>query len=160
MFPGITIVVFIATLLFCETFIYFYHRYIGHESRVLSASHSIHHKRGDLDQGVEDLGWVLLLATVFFLMTIYARLFHLITYSTSLAICIGLILSFAANWNIHRAYHVPGHWLYKYKWFRDLKDNHDQHHRYRRKNYGITNPLFDKIFGTYQPTEPMLQKKI
>lgn len=151
--------IFLLTFLFCEGFIYFYHRYVGHEIVLLNASHSTHHKRGNTDQALEDLGWVLYLAIIFFLAIIYARAFNIISYETSVAIATGLTISFAINWLIHQAYHIPNHWLNKYNWFRCLKDNHEQHHRYRRKNYGISNPFFDILLGTYQGTDESLRQK-
>ena len=54
---------------------------------------------------------------------------------------------------MHSAFHIKGHWLWRYKWFRKLVTLHDIHH-FDNANYGICFFMMDKIFGTYRETFP------
>ena len=55
--------------------------------------------------------------------------------------------------NMHTAFHVNGHFLWKYKWFQKLVKLHDIHH-YDNVNYGICLFFMDRLFGTYTEDFP------
>ena len=55
---------------------------------------------------------------------------------------------------MHSAFHVNGHRLWKYKWFQRLVKLHDIHH-YDNVNYGICFFLMDRLFGTYRNSFPV-----
>ena len=59
--------------------------------------------------------------------------------------------------NMHTAFHVKGHFLWKYKWFRKLVKLHDIHH-FDNKNYGICFFFMDRLFGTYTDVFPVDEK--
>jgi sterol desaturase/sphingolipid hydroxylase (fatty acid hydroxylase superfamily) len=56
--------------------------------------------------------------------------------------------------NMHSLFHVSGHRLWKYKWFRKLVKLHDIHH-YDNVNYGICLFFMDRLFGTYSENFPV-----
>lgn len=150
--------VFFATIAFCEAFIYSYHRYAGHEVEMINFYHRLHHIRGPEDQALDELGWVLYLAIIFFLGILYLRMFKFISYRTSVAMALGLAFSFASNWLMHQAYHIPNHPLSKFAWFRRLKKNHDVHHKNGKRNFGITNPILDYVFESYSSGDERKEK--
>ena len=55
---------------------------------------------------------------------------------------------------MHSAFHIKGHFLWKFKWFRKLVTLHDIHH-FDNVNYGICFFFMDRIFGTYRNTFPV-----
>tara|TARA_R100000808_G_C2155151_1_gene166905 strand:+ start:1251 stop:1859 length:609 start_codon:yes stop_codon:yes gene_type:complete len=55
---------------------------------------------------------------------------------------------------MHSAFHVKGHFLWKFRWFRRLVRLHDIHH-FDNVNYGICFFFMDRIFGTYRNTFPV-----
>mmetsp|Transcript_39207 Transcript_39207/g.77082 ORF Transcript_39207/g.77082 Transcript_39207/m.77082 type:complete len:174 (-) Transcript_39207:119-640(-) len=60
------------------------------------------------------------------------------------------LFSYVSNY-LHQHYHLKGSWLEKYKWFQDRRNRHYYHHHHLRKNMSLggLDPVFDKLFGTY-----------
>jgi hypothetical protein len=56
-------------------------------------------------------------------------------------------LGWAHNW-AHDSFHLRGHWMLRWRWFRRLKCLHLLHHRHARKNLGILWMDWDRAFGT------------
>ncbi|MBL8018895.1 MAG: sterol desaturase family protein [Leptospirales bacterium] len=61
----------------------------------------------------------------------------------------GLIYGLGVIEYFHRAFHLKGHWLYRFHWFRKLSRLHHLHHL-MRCNYGIAFFGMDRLFGTYR----------
>ena len=59
----------------------------------------------------------------------------------------------------HAAFHVKGHLLWRYKWFRRLVRRHDIHH-WTRANYGILFFGLDRLFGTLRDDFPAEKQEI
>jgi sterol desaturase/sphingolipid hydroxylase (fatty acid hydroxylase superfamily) len=55
---------------------------------------------------------------------------------------------------MHSAFHITGHFLWKYEWFQKLVKLHDIHH-YDNVNYGICFFFMDRLCGTYRNTFPV-----
>jgi sterol desaturase/sphingolipid hydroxylase (fatty acid hydroxylase superfamily) len=53
-----------------------------------------------------------------------------------------------AHGYVHDAFHVRGHWLGRFRFFRQLREMHEPHHRDMRKNLGILFFWWDRVFGT------------
>lgn len=56
----------------------------------------------------------------------------------------------AANSYIHDSTHITGHWMERFKVYRDWRAMHYEHHVDMTKNYGIVTFLADRVFGTYK----------
>ena len=59
----------------------------------------------------------------------------------------------------HAAFHVKGHLLWRFKWFRRLVRRHDIHH-WTRANYGILFFGLDRLFGTLRDDFPAEKQEI
>ena len=60
----------------------------------------------------------------------------------------GALMGYFCYLTAHFAIHRPDSWLFCL--FRGLAKNHDLHHRKGvEKNFGVTSPLWDCVFGTY-----------
>ncbi|WP_256220872.1 sterol desaturase family protein [Pseudomonas sp. CHM02] len=50
--------------------------------------------------------------------------------------------------------HRPAHWAYAF--IPGWVANHDLHHRHGvEKNFGVSSPLWDHVFGTYARANPL-----
>ena len=54
----------------------------------------------------------------------------------------------AAHDHIHDAFHIKGHWLYKFRPFRSWNILHYRHHVNMKKNFGIFFFMWDRVFKT------------
>ncbi len=69
----------------------------------------------------------------------------------------GLYAWFVVNY-LHKAFHLDGHWLNRFGWFRNLVRLHDIHH-WAACNYGILFFGMDRLFKTLREEFPA-QKEI
>ena len=76
-------------------------------------------------------------------------LFLLVPFEYALPIAVGGIPYAIIIWYFHRLFHMRSHFLSKNRYFIYLQKIHDLHHLDTSKNYTITNPVMDKIFGTF-----------
>ena len=147
---------------------YLSHRYIVHQGVIgdkIRISHYCHHEikypYHDFESekyriANDSLPWILtikfaalmptILLYLFEILYIY-RMIYLLTYFTFHLFFISYI---------HDSYHIKNHWLNKYEWYRYNKKCHYIHHL-DDMNYGITNYVFDKIFGTF--SDKIVDKK-
>jgi len=69
---------------------------------------------------------------------------------TSLIILMSVMAIFGFGTDlIHTQIHLIGSGLDKFKWFRNLRNDHVVHHKSQNKNFGIISLLFDRIFRSY-----------
>lgn len=54
---------------------------------------------------------------------------------------------------LHDVFHIRGHWLEGWSWFRRLRENHFQHHVDVRTNFGILVFFPDKVMRTFAKPE-------
>ncbi len=59
-----------------------------------------------------------------------------------------LIIGFLHDY-LHDAFHIYNHCLNKFRFMQKLNELHFQHHLNMKKNFGIFNFWFDKLFKTY-----------
>jgi sterol desaturase/sphingolipid hydroxylase (fatty acid hydroxylase superfamily) len=72
-------------------------------------------------------------------------------------------------WYLHDRMHIKGTWLSKNRitrrFFKRQRKYHDIHHYHisdeglMTKNFGISTPIFDHVFGTYEPKLKRLNRK-
>jgi sterol desaturase/sphingolipid hydroxylase (fatty acid hydroxylase superfamily) len=64
------------------------------------------------------------------------------------SVFIGVIVGYFFYISLHYVMHRPEHWAYRF--VSGLATNHDLHHRKGiEKNFGVSSPLWDHVFGTY-----------
>ena len=60
---------------------------------------------------------------------------------------------------LHKAFHIQGHWLIQFGWFRTMVRRHDIHH-WAVGNYGIAFFFMDRIFGTLREEFPAVHEEM
>ena len=80
--------------------------------------------------------------------------FVVLSFENALPMALGSGLYAILFWYFHRLFHLRKHILSKKKYFLYLQKIHDNHHINTTKNYTITNPIMDFIFGTYAHKTP------
>lgn len=144
---------------------YFWHRFIEHKGyfgEEFSYRHYCHHEieypihklRTKEYKDANSWTWYVLAAGA------SVGIFFILPTSYAVATMIGSwIYAYACLLFFHTAFHIKGHFLWKYKWFRKLVRLHDIHH-YDNCNYGICMFFFDRLFGTYRDTFPDKKQKV
>lgn len=74
--------------------------------------------------------------------------FGVITLFQALFIFVEMLILGAAHDYVHDAFHIKGHWLYKFKMFRKWNVLHYRHHVNMKSNFGIFYFMWDRVFGT------------
>lgn len=79
---------------------------------------------------------------------VYAGLL-LLAYASGLTSAFaGMVAGYFVYISLHYVMHRPTHWAYRY--ISPLVANHDlHHHKGIEKNFGVSSPLWDLVFGTY-----------
>ncbi|MBI2798044.1 sterol desaturase family protein [Candidatus Saccharibacteria bacterium] len=147
--------------LFVEVGGYFWHRFAEHQGWLgesVRARHIVHHQE---DYPVEALrpakqkyqsanswSWYVL---ALILMALAYVLFPP-KYSL-LMIAGGLLYATFVVSKFHKSFHLQRTWLQRFAWYKKLVKLHDIHH-YAPVNYGINFFFMDRLFGTYQETQP------
>jgi sterol desaturase/sphingolipid hydroxylase (fatty acid hydroxylase superfamily) len=75
--------------------------------------------------------------------------FHIITLPIFITAFISMAVFGIPNNYLHDSFHISGHWLCKYNWYRELVKLHYEHHVDLQKNFGIYSFLWDRICGTF-----------
>lgn len=125
----------------------------------LARSHTAHHTLytpGDyLSETYRDAGWddsalVFVPAIAIPILALIAGVWFLtgIWWICALMFVLGATVGYA-NVYAHGAFHIRGHFLYRFNWFRELSRLHVLHHIHPRKNQGIIWLGMDRLLGTY-----------
>ena len=81
-------------------------------------------------------------------------MFLLMPLGDAVALALGVIVySWGVISYLHGRFHVEGHWLQRYAWFRRIRRLHDIHH-WQPCNYGILFFGLDRLFGTLRDEFP------
>lgn len=138
---------------------YFWHRWIEHKGMFGKGVAFRHYKHHEVEYPVDRLrthkyrnanSWTWYAVGI--VTSILAAMFA--PWDYALAFGLGAwIYAWGIVLNMHTAFHIKGHFLWKYKWFRKLVRLHDIHH-YDNMNYGICLFFMDRIFGTYTEEFP------
>ena len=133
---------------------YFWHRWVEHKEllgRGVTFRHYKHHEveypvnklRTDSYRNANSWTWYVVGMTASVVAPFIAPWQYALPFAIS-----GWVYAWIIVLNMHSAFHVKGHLLWRYKWFQKLVKLHDIHH-YENCNYGICLFFMDKIFGTY-----------
>ena len=131
---------------------YVMHRYVLHWRprreairRIMSAAHELHHLR-PTDTEILNVGPLIslpLTAVIYLLTAAVLR-----SWSSSALLMAGAMLGFFAYEYIHHRVHTRAD---RRSVFAPLHRSHATHHFINeRRNFGVTSPFWDRVFGTYQ----------
>lgn len=138
---------------------YFWHRFAEHDGvfgQLLRERHIIHHEslyplerllspRNTPYLDAQSWTWYAVAGVVSVVLFFLVPLPFFLTAFAS-GVVYGRLIAYA-----HSAYHIAGHPLQRFGWFRRLNKLHFLHH-YERANYGILFFAMDRLFGTYRTT--------
>ena len=125
--PSITVVLFCCGLVAFTLAEYVTHRLVLHA--IAPVAHGIHHARPR--DGIDKIFWQIWLAFVVVYLT------------TGGAVLAGALVAYAWYLLVHYcAHHNPAILP------ASLLKHHLDHHRFARRNYGVTTKLWDRVFGT------------
>lgn len=129
---------------------YCMHRFLYHnklETRLAKRFkyifHGIHHDEPNREDKLimPPVPWLVILA-------IFFGVFYLFTGSYAYAIVPGLVWGYTGYVYIHYHTHLPN----PPKWMKNHMIHHQlHHHRHSDKAFGVTTPLWDRVFGTMPP---------
>lgn len=86
--------------------------------------------------------------------TVYAALLLLAWLTGLTSAFAGVVVGYFCYIFVHYVMHRPQHWAYRF--ISGLVANHDLHHRKGiEKNFGVSSPLWDHVFGTYVRAETL-----
>lgn len=87
-------------------------------------------------------------------------IFSLLPFAVALPISLGaLVYSWGVISYLHSSFHVEGHWLERFAWFRQIRQLHDIHH-WQPCNYGILFFWMDRACGTLRRDFPPERQSI
>ena len=139
---------------------YFWHRWVEHHELLGKKIAFRHYKHHEIEYPVAKLrtntynnanSWTWYAVG----LVTSAVLFIVAPWNYALAFMLGAwVYAWGVVLNMHTAFHIKGHLLWKFKWFQKLVKLHDVHH-YDNYNYGICLFFMDKIFGTYKEDFPV-----
>lgn len=144
---------------------YFWHRFVEHHGAfgpVFLFRHWQHHEveypidqlRSPHYRDANSWTWYVLLTGIF------SAQFALLPWPLALAMSLsGFIYGWCVIGVVHSAFHVDGHWLNRFAWFRRLVRLHDIHH-WTPANYGILFFGMDRLFGTLREDFPAAKEPI
>ena len=162
------ILITIFSAIYTEFIGYLSHRYIVHEGVIgdkIRVTHYCHHEIKypyyDFESekyriSNDNLPWVLTIIFSAYIPTVLLYLSNFIDIYMMFYLLIYFTLHLLFISYIHDSYHYKDHWLNKYEWYKYNKHCHYIHHL-DDMNYGITNYVFDKIFGTF--SDKIVDKK-
>jgi 4-hydroxysphinganine ceramide fatty acyl 2-hydroxylase len=113
-------------------------------------AHGIHHLTPmDEDRITFPPTFSLVLGFAFFS---FLRYVFVPIFSSTFAVGAGVTIGYMFYDILHFLFHHGGNWTLKAPYIAWMKSRHFSHHYANpEKNFGVTSPLFDIIFGTNQP---------
>lgn len=130
---------------------YFLHRFLGHDRRTMpnffSVEHTRHHSVGDYFAPA----WKKGLAALAFFLVVGPAASAWVGPAIGLTYAVALVSMYVAYEVVHRRAHThPGFGPYG----RYVRRHHFYHHfEDPRSNHGVTSPIWDLAFGTFQRPE-------
>ncbi len=96
--------------------------------------------------------------TPFYLVPVFGIVFlgyRLLPPSLFLGCAVGALVAYAVQVYVHVQFHLVASPLQRFHGFLQLQRLHAVHHRDMTKNHSLVFPLWDKLFGTFEPAEPV-----
>jgi sterol desaturase/sphingolipid hydroxylase (fatty acid hydroxylase superfamily) len=128
---------------------YALHRFLGHDRRTMPNFFSVEHTRHHAEGNYFAPTWKKALAAVAVFAITFALLRALVEGALAVAYTAGFVGTYVSYEVLHRRAHThAGVGAYG----RFLRRHHFHHHFANpRANHGVTSPLWDLVFGTYEP---------
>ena len=130
---------------------YCFHRWIYHRGETLAhAGHLLHH---DEPQALIGMPWFLTSGVMYSLWFIFGYV-----------LAVGAVSAYVGGWlsgffYYYSFHHLLHHTSLKNGWYRKLRAHHKIHHQIPESNFGVTNRLWDEVFGTtYRKAETKARK--
>jgi sterol desaturase/sphingolipid hydroxylase (fatty acid hydroxylase superfamily) len=147
---------------------YLWHRFaehLGWMGNTIRYRHWVHH---EMDYPIDNLRpagqteyrragswtWFVLGAVAAALMFWLLPLWAAVPLASGVALYAWCVISY-----LHDSFHVQGHWLERFAWFRRIRRLHDIHH-WQPCNYGILFFWMDRLFGTLLEDFPPRRENI
>lgn len=127
---------------------YLIHRWMGHDRRFRRSPFGVEHVRHHIEGNYFAPTWKKALAAAIFIAVLIAPAVALAGPARGAAYVAGLVGFYGVYEWLHRREHThPGVGPYG-RWAR----RHHFHHHFAdgRKNHGVTSPVWDLVFGTYE----------
>jgi sterol desaturase/sphingolipid hydroxylase (fatty acid hydroxylase superfamily) len=141
---------FAAGLLAWTLLEYCFHRWVYHTGKtVLHAGHALHHEDPKMLIGMP---WFL---TTSFIMGLWYVFAYWLEVRYVAGAVVGLLSGFIFYYCFH---HIHHHFNPKNSWYRRLRAHHKIHHQMPGTNFGVTNRLWDRVFGTTYSRPAKAQK--
>ena len=141
---------FAAGLLAWTLLEYCFHRWVYHTGKtVLHAGHALHHEDPKMLIGMP---WFL---TTSFIMGLWYVFSYWLGVRYVAGAVVGLLSGFIFYYCFH---HIHHHFNPKNSWYRRLRAHHKIHHQMPGTNFGVTNRLWDRVFGTTYSRPAKAQK--
>lgn len=127
----------ILSVSFCE---YVIHRWVFHSSRPLAhAGHTMHHEAPNALLGFP---W-------FFTATVWWSVAYVAVNVLHVPFVLSFIAAFITGYSVYGViHHTLHHQSSGSRWLRTLRIHHRVHHRFSDVNFGVTNRVWDRVFGT------------
>ncbi len=127
---------------------YLLHRFLGHDRRTMPNFFSVEHTRHHTEGNYFAPTWKKALAAIATSMFVFLLLRSVAEQGMALAYTIGFVGMYVAYEVVHRRAHThEGIGAYG----RYLRRHHFHHHFGNPKaNHGVTSPVWDLVFGTYE----------
>jgi sterol desaturase/sphingolipid hydroxylase (fatty acid hydroxylase superfamily) len=138
---------------------YLIHRWMGHDRRFRKSPFGVEHIRHHVEGNYFAPSWKKVIAAVVTAVVVGIPGVLLVGASTGLAYVGGLVAFYALYEWLHRREHTHAG-IGPYGRF--VRRHHFHHHFVDgRANHGVTTPLWDLVFGTYQhPTQIRVPRKL
>lgn len=133
---------------------YLIHRWMGHDRRFKRTPFGVEHIRHHVEGNYFAPTWKKLVFATGFVGVVGAIACALVGLAPGLAYAIGLVGFYGVYEVQHRREHTHPGWGAYGRWAR----RHHFHHHFvdGRANHGVTSPIWDLVFGTYQrPASPI-----
>jgi sterol desaturase/sphingolipid hydroxylase (fatty acid hydroxylase superfamily) len=127
---------------------YMIHRWMGHDRRFRKTPFGVEHVRHHIEGNYFAPTWKKLIAAAVFAIVAGLPAVALAGVPAGLAYVGGLVAFYGAYEVLHRREHTHA----GIGWYGRFVRRHHFHHHFvdGRTNHGVTSPLWDVVFGTYQ----------
>lgn len=138
---------------------YLIHRWMGHDRRFRKSPFGVEHIRHHIEGNYFSPTWKKLIAAAIFASVLSGPAIALAGTTSGLAYVAGLTSFYGIYEWLHRREHTHA----GIGWYGRFVRRHHFHHHFvdGRKNHGVTTPIWDLVFGTYQaPTSIRVPTKL
>ena len=150
----------ICIIIMAEVSGYFWHKYVAHLGYLgdtIRITHYCHHEEIYPYNNIESVKyhtshdswpWLILYFLIMGIVYIVYKMKKINKSNFRFILIFGTLYAYMID-STHASFHIKGHWLNNFAYYRKQKKVHYIHH-FDNVNYGIIFPWFDMLFGTYK----------